>query len=200
MGLWITLKKTWWLFQVRWPSATRKCESESHLCAGFCEESAFHAAELLLQRECCYIIWSCHDLRQHNHSFCICAMEPRLDRVIDSSFVENVSALKKLVVKDTNEQWCANGSARLSFSESESECGVRLWIVVEEVQVDYVPVSAATHNHPEPFRIRSSPWKGRRKITWSPVKLPRKMEVASSHTRSHNTESVFNWGLQFRYC
>ena len=53
-----------------------------------------------------------------------------------------------------------------------SQSGVEIATVVEEKQVDYVPLSVPTHDLPGPGRSRCSPNKGTGKTTRSPVKLP----------------------------
>ena len=49
---------------------------------------------------------------------------------------------RRRVVKDTSEQWYRLGAVRPSSGESSSQCGVRISTVVEEGQVEYVPVAA----------------------------------------------------------
>ena len=49
---------------------------------------------------------------------------------------------RRRVVKDTSEQWYRLGAVRPSSGESSSQYGVRISTVMEEGQVDYVPVAA----------------------------------------------------------
>ena len=51
--------------------------------------------------------------------------------------------------------------------------------VVEEGRVEYVPVGPPALGSPGPSQIRSPSSKRKRKITRSPVKLPRRFEVSS---------------------
>ena len=90
-------------------------------------------------------------------------------------FEKTVDLLR--VVRDTKEQWYAIGVLRPSCSESASQCGVRISIVVEEEQEDDLYVSAPTRNLPGPSRSRSSTGKGKRKIRRFPVKLPRNLKL-----------------------
>ena len=66
------------------------------------------------------------------------------------------------VVKDSSEQSYALGTVRPSSGESSSQCGVRIWTVVEEGQVDYVPVVAQSRKVSGPSRHHSSPGKGKK--------------------------------------
>ena len=56
---------------------------------------------------------------------------------------------------------------------------MRISDVAEEGCVEYVPVAALALGPPGPSKIRSSPSKRKRKISRSPVKLPRRFEVWS---------------------
>ena len=87
---------------------------------------------------------------------------------------------RRRVVKDTSEQWYRLGAVRPSSGESSSQYGVRISTVVEEGQVDYVPVAAPSHKVPSQSRRLTSPRKGKKKVSHSPVKLPRQLEVSSS--------------------
>ena len=51
--------------------------------------------------------------------------------------------------------------------------------VVEEGQVDYVPVAAPSRKVASQNRRLTSPGKGKKKVSHSPVKLPRQFEVSS---------------------
>ena len=86
---------------------------------------------------------------------------------------------RRRVVKDTSEQWYRLGAVRLSSGESSSQYGVRISTVVEEGQVDYVPVAARSRKVAGQSRRLSSPGKGKRKVSHSPVKLRRQFEVSS---------------------
>ena len=78
--------------------------------------------------------------------------------------------------KDTSERWYHSGTPR---SETASRPGVRILDVVEEGRVEYVPVGLRALGSPGPSKIRSPSSKRKRKITRSPVKLPRRFEVSS---------------------
>ena len=78
--------------------------------------------------------------------------------------------------KDTSERWYHGGTPR---SETASRPGVRISDVVEEGRNEYVPVVPPTLGPPGPSKISSSSSKRKRKITRSPVKLPRRFEVSS---------------------
>ena len=107
------------------------------------------------------------------------------------SFVESASAsqvitdlcacwdrvlLRRRSAKDTSERWYHGGTPR---SGTTSRPGVKIPYVVKEERVEYVPVAASALGPPGPSKIRSSPSKRKRKISRSPVKLPRKFEVSS---------------------
>ena len=84
--------------------------------------------------------------------------------------------LRRRSAKDTSERWYHGGSPR---SETASRPGVRISDVVEEGRVEYVPVAPPALGPPGPSRIHSSSSKRKRKVTRSPVKLPRKVEISS---------------------
>ena len=86
---------------------------------------------------------------------------------------------RRRVVRDTSEQWYRLGAVRPSSGGSSSQCGVRISTVVEEGQVDYVPVAAPSHKVASQSRRLGSPRKGKRKVSHSPVKVPRQFEVSS---------------------
>ena len=67
---------------------------------------------------------------------------------------------------------------RPSSGESSSQYGVRISTVVEEGQVDYVPVAAPSRKVGSHSRHLSSPGKDKKKVSRSPVKLPQ-FEVCS---------------------
>ena len=91
---------------------------------------------------------------------------------------------RRRVVKDTSEQWYALGAVRPSSGESSPQYGVRISTVVEEGQLEYVPVAAPTRKIAGHSRHFSAPGKGKGKVSRSPVKLPRQFEVASPSTSS----------------
>ena len=91
---------------------------------------------------------------------------------------------RRRVVKDTSEQWYRLGAVRPSSGESSSQYGVRISTVVEEGQVDYVPVAAPSRKVAGQSRRLSSPGKGKKKVSHSPVKVPRQFEVSSPSVSS----------------
>ena len=78
--------------------------------------------------------------------------------------------------KDTSERWHHENTSRV---ETTSRPGVRISDVVEEGRVEYEPVGAPVLGSPGPSKISSPSSKRKRKITRSPVKLPRRFEVSS---------------------
>ena len=86
---------------------------------------------------------------------------------------------RRRMVKDTSEQWYRSGAVRPSSGESSSQYGVRISTVVEEGQVDYVPVAAPSRKVASHSRHLTSPGKGKKKVSHSPVKVPRQFEVSS---------------------
>lgn len=86
---------------------------------------------------------------------------------------------RRRVVKDTSEQWYRLGAVRPSSGESSSQYGVRISTVVEEGQVDYVPVAAPSRKSSGHRRESSSPGKGKKKVSHSPAKVQRRFEVCS---------------------
>ena len=86
---------------------------------------------------------------------------------------------RRRMVKDTSEQWYRLGAVRPSSCESSSQYGVRISTVVEEGQVDYVPVAAPSHKVASHSRRPSSPGKGKKKVSHSPVQVRRQFEVSS---------------------
>ena len=84
--------------------------------------------------------------------------------------------LCRTTTKDTSERWY-HGST--PWSETASKPGVRISDVVEEGRVEYVPVAPPALGPPGPSKISSSSSKRKRKVTRSPVKLPRRFEVSS---------------------
>ena len=88
--------------------------------------------------------------------------------------------LRRRSAKDTSERWSHGGNPR---SETASRPGVRISDVVEEGPIEYVPVASPALGPPGPSRIHSSSSKRKRKVTRSPVKLPRRFEVSSPPAR-----------------
>ena len=84
--------------------------------------------------------------------------------------------LRRRSARDTTERWYHGGTPR---SDTTSRPGVRILDVVEEGRVEYVPVVPPALGSPGPSKIRSPSSKRKRKITRSPVKLPRRFEVSS---------------------
>ena len=83
------------------------------------------------------------------------------------------------MVRDTSEKWYALGAVRLSSGESSSQYGVRISAVVEEEQVEYMPVAPSSRKVAGHSRHLSSPGKGKKEVAWSPVNLSRHFEVSS---------------------
>ena len=84
--------------------------------------------------------------------------------------------VRRRSTKDTSERWHHGSAPRV---ESLSRPGVRISDVVEEGRVEYVPVRPPVLGSPGPSKISSPSSKRKRKITRSPVKLPRRFEVSS---------------------
>ena len=83
---------------------------------------------------------------------------------------------RRRTAKDTSERWYHGSTPR---SETALRPGVKISDVVEEGRVEYVPVDAPALGPPGPSRIRSSSSKRKKKISRSPVKLPREFEASS---------------------
>ena len=86
---------------------------------------------------------------------------------------------RRRVVKDTSEQWYRLGAVRPSSGDSSSQYGVRISTVAEEGQVDYVPVAAPSRKAFSQSCGLSSPGKGKKKVSHSPVQVRRQFEVSS---------------------
>ena len=84
--------------------------------------------------------------------------------------------LRRRSAKDTSERWHHGSTPRV---ETTSRPGVRISDVVEEGGVEYVLVGPPVVGSPGPSKISSPSSKRKRKITRSPVKLPRRFEVSS---------------------
>ena len=105
--------------------------------------------------------------------------------VVESASVRQVFAdlcacwdqvvLRRRTTKDTSERWYHGSTPR---TETASRPGVRISDVVEEGRVEYVPVAPPALGPPGPSRMHSSSSKRKRKVTRSPVKLPRRCEVS----------------------
>ena len=86
---------------------------------------------------------------------------------------------RRRLVKVTSEKWYRLGAVRPSSGVSSSQYGVRISTVVEEGQVDYVPVAAPSHKVVSHSHRFSSPDKGKKKVSHSPVQVRRQSEVSS---------------------
>ena len=84
--------------------------------------------------------------------------------------------LQRRTAEDTSEPWYHGGTPR---SETASIPGVRISDVVEEGRAEYVLVASPAVGPPGPSKLCSSPSKRKRKISWSPMKLPQKFEISS---------------------
>ena len=91
---------------------------------------------------------------------------------------------RRRVVKESSEQWYRLGAVRPSSGESSSQYGVRISTVVEEGQVDYVPVAAPSRKVASQSRRLTSPGRWKKKVSHSPVKVPRQFEVSSPSVSS----------------
>ena len=91
---------------------------------------------------------------------------------------------RRRVVRDTSEQWYRLGAVRPSSGESSSQYGVRSSTVVEERQDDYMPVAAPSSKVASQGRRLTSAGKGKKKVSDSPVKVPRQFEVSSPSVSS----------------
>ena len=111
-----------------------------------------------------YAPWSVVEsasVRQVIVDLCVC-----WDRVV----------LRRRTTKDTSQRWYHGSTPR---SATASRAGVRIPDVVEEGRAEYVPVAPPALGPPGPSKISSSSSKRKRKVTRSPVKLPRRFEVSS---------------------
>ena len=121
--------------------------------------------------------------------------------VESESCARNISDLKtcfekalerRRVIKDTSEQWYRLGAVRPSSGESSSQYGLRISTVVEEGQVDYVPVAAPSRKVASQSRRLTSPGKGKKKVSHSPVKVSRQFEVSSPSASSRKRTVIDN--------
>ena len=94
------------------------------------------------------------------------------------------------VVKDTSEPWYALGAVRPWSVESSSQYGVRISTVIEEGQVDYAPVVALFREVAGHSRQSSSPRKGKKEVSRSPIRLPGQFEVSSPSAKSRKRALV----------
>ena len=110
---------------------------------------------------------------------------------------------RRRVVKDTSEQWYRLGAVRPSSGESSSQYGVRISSVVEEGQVDNVPVAAPSHIVASQSRCLSSPGKEKKKVSHSTIKVRRQFEVSSpsvsSRKRTVIDDPIFVAALTIEY-
>ena len=122
-----------------------------------------------------YAPWSVVDsasARQVVSDLCAC-----WDRVV----------LRRRTAKDTRERWYHGGNPR---SETAPRPGVRISDVNAVGRVEYVPVAPFALCPPGPSKISSSSSKRNRKITRSPMKLPRRFEVSSPPANPPRCSSV----------
>ena len=97
---------------------------------------------------------------------------------------------RRMAGKDSQEQRYAVGGIKPSSEDSASRSGVMICIIVEGARVEYVHVSDPSISTPSPSNLRVSSGKSKkRKISRSPVKIPRRFEIANP-TPSSQTHSV----------
>ena len=84
------------------------------------------------------------------------------------------------------------GAVRPSSGESSSQYGVRISTVVEEGHVDYVPVAAPSRKVASQSHRLSSPEKGKKKVSHSPVKVPRHIEMSSPSLRPRKRTVIYD--------
>ena len=82
--------------------------------------------------------------------------------------------LRRRTAKDTSERFYHGGTPR---SETPSRPGMQNSDVVAEGRVEYVPVASPALGPPGPSKIRSSPSNRKSKISQSPLKLPRNLNL-----------------------
>ena len=151
------------------------------LCAGLCSEPALHTEEFFSETgltmlsesvafadsitlSAVYAPWSVVESASASQvitDLCTC-----WDQVV----------LRRRTTKDKSDRWYHGGTPR---SETASSPQVRMSDVVEEGRVEYIPVAPPALGPPGPSKTSSSSSKRKRKITRSPVKLPRRFEVSS---------------------
>ena len=102
--------------------------------------------------------------------------EPVSQVITDLCACRDWVVLRHRTAKNTSESWYHGGSPR---NDTASRPWLRISDVVEEGRVEYVPVAAPDLGPPGPSKIRSSSGKRKRKVTRSPVKLPRRFELSS---------------------
>ena len=110
--------------------------------------------------------------------------------IADLKFCFEKAIGRRRVVKDTSEQWYAWGAVRPSSGESSSQYSVLISTVVEEGQVDYVPVAALSRKIAGHSRHLSCSGKGKKKVSLSLVKLPPHFEVPSPSASSRKRALV----------
>ena len=116
-----------------------------------------------------------------------------LGQIIADLMTSFESALdRRRVVKDMSKQWHALGAVRPSSGESSSQNGVRIPPVVEEGQVDCVPVVAPSRKVAGHSRHQSLPVKGKKKVFKSPVKMQRKFGFSGPSASSRKRGVVKN--------
>ena len=87
---------------------------------------------------------------------------------------------RRRAVTDSQEQWYAVGDIRPSSEFSASRSGKKICNIVEEGQIEFVSVSAPNISAPGPSSFPTASGKSKkRKVSQSPLELPRRFEKAS---------------------
>ena len=151
------------------------------MCAGLCSEPALHTEEFFSETGSTLLSESVAIADSIASSpiyapWCVVASASASQVIADMCTCWDRVVLGRRSAKDTSERWYHGGTPR---SETASRPGVRIPDVVEEGRVEYVPVAPPTLGPPGPSKISSSSSKRKRKITRSPVELPRRFEVSS---------------------
>ena len=106
----------------------------------------------------------------------------------------NQAVDRRRAVKDSQEKWYAVGGIRPSSEDSASRSGVRISNIVEEGQMENVPVRAPSVSVPGSTNLRVSSGKSKkRKISRSPVK--RRFKIASPSLSSQQHRVVEDLGF-----
>ena len=99
---------------------------------------------------------------------------------------------RRRAVQGSQEQWYAVGGIRLFSEDSASRSGVKILNAVEE----YIPVSVPSISTPGRSNLRVSSGKSKkRKVSRSPVKLPRRFKIASPPQSSQQLRVVEDLGF-----
>ena len=94
----------------------------------------------------------------------------------------NQAVDRRRAVKDSQEHWYAVSGIRPSSEDSASRSGVKISNIVEEGQVESVPVSVPSLSTPGPSNLRaSSGMSEKKKISRSPVKSASKFQAPLRH-------------------